>query len=60
MRVKLTALNSVQQRNAGVRSLRYVALALKGDPCLRQVKGYNASGSEIYTGPIDECPESGK
>ena len=60
MRVRLKPLNSVQRRNAGVRPLRYLALALKGTPCLRQVRGFNANGTEIYSGPIDECPESGK
>jgi hypothetical protein len=57
IRVRLRKLNSVQMRNAGVRSIRYVAFALKGDRCLRQVKGYGAKGNELYRGPIDECPE---
>ena len=60
MRVRLKRLNSVQQRNAGVRPLRYVAFALKGDRCLREVKGYSAAGSEIFSGPIDECSEAGE
>jgi hypothetical protein len=59
-RARLKQLNSVQQRNAGVRPLRYAALALKGDRCLRQVKGYNAKGNEIYRGPIDECSDASR
>lgn len=58
-RVRLKQLNSVQQRNAGVRPLRYAALALQGDRCLRQLKGYNARGNEIFSSPIDECAEAG-
>lgn len=56
-RVRLKELNSVQRRNAGVRPLRYVALALKGNPCLQQVTGYSAIGNEIYRSPIAECSE---
>jgi hypothetical protein len=59
-RVRLKQLNSVQQRNAGVRPLRYGALALQGDRCLRQVKGYNAKGNEIYRGPIDVCSDASR
>lgn len=58
MHVRLKQLNSVQQRNAAVRPLRYVAFALKGDRCLRQFKGYSLSGKEIFRGPVDECTEA--
>jgi hypothetical protein len=57
IRVRLKRLNSVQMRNAGVRSLRYTALALKGNQCLRQIKTSDAAGNEMFRSPIDECPE---
>jgi hypothetical protein len=57
MRVRLKQLNRVQQRNVGVRPMSYAALALRGDRCFRQIKGYNAKGNEIYRGPIHECAE---
>jgi hypothetical protein len=59
MRLRLKQLNTVQQRNAGVRPLRYVAFAVRGDRCLRQVKAYSAEGNEIFFGPTNECAESG-
>jgi hypothetical protein len=59
MRVRLKQLNSEQQRNAGVRPLRYIAFSLKGDRCLREVKGYSDQGDEIYHSPIDQCVKEG-
>lgn len=58
MSMGLKLLNNRQQRISGVRPLRYVAFAFKGDRCLRQVKGYNADGDEIYRGSMVECPEA--
>lgn len=60
IRVRLKKLNSVQMRNSGVRSLRYAALALDGNQCLRQIKSYDTAGNEIFRSPIDECPELGR
>lgn len=59
MRVKVKKLNSVQIRNAEVRSVSYAAFALKGNKCLRQTKAFGPAGNEIFRGPIDECPELG-
>jgi len=59
IRVKLKKLNSVQTRNAGVRSIRYAAFALKGNRCVRQIKSYGASGNELFRSPVVECPEQG-
>lgn len=57
-RVRLKIMNKDQARVAQVRPIRFAAFAIKGDPCLAQVKGFGVGGGEIYTGPIDACPSS--
>jgi hypothetical protein len=55
--IRMKQLNAIQMRNAGVRSLRYGAIAMPTLGCLRQVKGYGVSGNLVYSGPIEECLE---
>lgn len=52
----LKKVNKEQAQIAQVRPLRFAAFPIEGDPCLVQVKGYGATGGEIYRGPIDSCP----
>lgn len=57
--VTLRALKSAQMRQAGVRSIRYAAFAMRGMLCLRQVTGYDQAGMEISQFPLGEgepCP----
>jgi hypothetical protein len=52
----LKSLNSAQRAKAGVRSMHYVGVAVKGDSCLRQVTARNANGNVVFEGPTGTCP----
>jgi hypothetical protein len=57
--VTLRALKGAQMRQAGVRSLRYAAFAMRGMLCLRQVTGYDEAGMEVSQSLFEEgepCP----
>jgi len=49
---------SIQQAQiAGVRRFRYAAFASKGVFCLKGATTYNATGEELFKGPVEACPE---
>ncbi|MGN6217092.1 MAG: hypothetical protein ACTHN7_09080, partial [Solirubrobacterales bacterium] len=53
--VHLHTLNDRQKKISGLRSFRFRTFAVRGPFCLGEVFGYDATGTEIYHAPPEEC-----
>jgi hypothetical protein len=56
MNLKAQLLGDRKRHEAAVVPLRYVALVVHRDVCVKRIAGFNTLGEQVLNADSDECP----